>query len=96
MSKGWVKCCTRVSEIDKMKRRFDVEYCKKWVSYVATAQEEVSSILHFFYSNYWALFFFLSCFVTFILHILFVEYSILLFFVFVFCFVLSIYLMLFK
>ena len=30
-----------VTEIEKMNRRFDVEYCRKWVGHVLDSQEEV-------------------------------------------------------
>ena len=35
-----------LTEIEKMNRRFDVEYCRKWVGHVLDTQEEVN------YHNY--------------------------------------------
>ena len=40
-------CLFYFSEIEKMNRRFDVEYCRKWVGHVQDTQEEVPFFLFF-------------------------------------------------
>ena len=42
-------CLFYFSEIEKMNRRFDVEYCRKWVGHVQDTQEEVPFFLFFMF-----------------------------------------------